>query len=423
MRRFQGRVLCSVQRGNALSVLPVLLIPIVGVLALVIDGGLLVRERQHAQAVAAAALTAAIELDDNANSISSSTPDPNGLAKAEALATASANDYANDGTTSIVTVSIPPMSGTCSGTRNYVEVVVQCSQPRTFSGLWSSALMSIGTRSVARGLARGSGIGLLLLDLTMSGALSQIGNGSVSVTGSSVIVDSTSSAAVTLTGNANVTASTIEIGGYYSTSGNASLTGTVKTRVSATADPYSSISEPNPSTMTVRSSSGLSYSAGSYTLQPGVYVGGISLSGTASVTLQSGIYYLKGGGLSLSGGASLASSGVMIYNAPSSTSDGITLTGSGAVSLTPMASGPCANFVRFQDRTSGAPIRLTGSGSLSITGNILAAKAPVILTGNGTTDSYRCQIVADDASLTGTGTINLGKAGGAPGSPDMRIVQ
>ena len=37
------------------------------------------------------------------------------------------------------------------------------------------------------------------------------------------------------------------------------------------------------------------------TLSPGVYNGGISLSGSSSVTLNPGAYYINGGGTSLSG--------------------------------------------------------------------------------------------------------------------------
>ncbi len=47
------------RRGNALAVTAVGLIPIIGVLAIVLDGGLLMIERRHAQAVADAAAYAA----------------------------------------------------------------------------------------------------------------------------------------------------------------------------------------------------------------------------------------------------------------------------------------------------------------------------------------------------------------------------
>jgi Flp pilus assembly protein TadG len=87
MRRSRG-----LRRGSALALVAVLMIPIVGVLALVLDGGLLMRERQHAQAVAdATALAAALRLYQNNAQITSSTPDPDGQAKKVGLAIAAAN--------------------------------------------------------------------------------------------------------------------------------------------------------------------------------------------------------------------------------------------------------------------------------------------------------------------------------------------
>jgi Flp pilus assembly protein TadG len=416
--------LLQARRGSALAVLAILMVPIIGVLALVLDGGLLMRERQHAQAVAdAAAQAAAITLYQNNGSITSSTPDPGGQAKKMALASASANGYANDGATSTVTVNIPPKSGPNTSVLNYAEVIVQYSQSRAFSALWGSTTMSVSARSVSRGLNKSSGIGFLLLNSTMSGSLSATGNGAVNVAGGAVIVDSSSSSAVKLTGNGGVTAQNIKITGNYTTTGGGALDGTVKTSVSPTADPYASLTPPDPSTLTLRSSGGLSYSEGSYTLQPGVYQGGISLTGQASLTLQPGIYYLDGGGLSLTGQGSVTGNGVMIYNAAQSASDQISLTGQGNITLTPMTSGPYANFTIFQDRTSSATMRLTGNGGLSISGIIYGAKAPLSLTGNGSTDTYGWQIVADDASLTGNGAINVGKAGGVAAGPDIRIVE
>ena len=49
--------------------------------------------------------------------------------------------------------------------------------------------------------------------------------------------------------------------------------------------------------------------------------GGIHVSGTASVTLLPGVYYLQGGGLWVLGRAKLSGTGVTIYNAPKTAAD------------------------------------------------------------------------------------------------------
>ena len=56
----------------------------------------------------------------------------------------------------------------------------------------------------------------------------------------------------------------------------------------------------------------------SVTLLPGLYIGGIKISGNANVILEPGLYYLQGGGFNVSGQATVTDNGqgVMLYNAP-----------------------------------------------------------------------------------------------------------
>jgi hypothetical protein len=57
-------------------------------------------------------------------------------------------------------------------------------------------------------------------------------------------------------------------------------------------------------------------SSGSWTIFPGTYYGGVRILGNASVCMATGIYYMSGGGFSVTGSASLdGTEGVMIYNA------------------------------------------------------------------------------------------------------------
>ena len=105
-------------------------------------------------------------------------------------------------------------------------------------------------------------------------------------------------------------------------------------------DPLVDLPVPDPSTMAQQSNKKIQYTSGSVSLQPGVYKGGISVSGTGSLNLAPGIYYMQGGGFSFSGQGSLVGNGVMIYNAPSNgNADGISVNGQGSVQLTGMTSG------------------------------------------------------------------------------------
>src|SRR5438874_6980605 len=87
--------------GNVLVLVVVCLFVLVGILAVALDGGLLMTERRHAQATAdAAALAGAAELYKNYWRYSGA--DPGGPASQSALAYAAANGYTNDGVTSVV---------------------------------------------------------------------------------------------------------------------------------------------------------------------------------------------------------------------------------------------------------------------------------------------------------------------------------
>ena len=91
----------------------------------------------------------------------------------------------------------------------------------------------------------------------------------------------------------------------------------------------------------------------SRTLQPGTYVGGIHVSGNATVTFAAGTYYLKGGGFSVAGNASVTGSGVLIDNAPQSASDTISLSGNGSLTVnTTSSSGSSSQALTTVDGTS-----------------------------------------------------------------------
>src|SRR5215207_9589988 len=98
------------RRGVSLVMVVVSLVAILGVLALSLEGGLLLSERRTAQATAdAAAMTAAADMYWN-HFVNFGT-DPQDTAKSGAYYTASLNGYTNDGTNTKVKVMIPPQTG------------------------------------------------------------------------------------------------------------------------------------------------------------------------------------------------------------------------------------------------------------------------------------------------------------------------
>jgi len=264
-------------------------------------------------------------------------------------------------------------------------------------------------------LVQQASAGILLLDATGQGALTDTGNGSIIVKGGSIVVDSSNAAAVVVSGNGDLSAPLLDVTGGTSTTGNGKIVGQVL-KGPAAADPLAALAGPNPNSLTVQSTSTL-YLSGNQkvTLNPGVYVGGIQVSVNAQVTLNPGIYYMKGGGFSVSGNGSVTDlgKGVLIYNAPSSAGDTISLTGTGSVKLSALTSGPYLGLTFFQDRASTAPINITGNGNLNITGAIYAAHATLNITGNGGVndqgnplDTIGLALIVYDLKVSGNGSFS-----------------
>lgn len=409
--------------GKVVVLVALCLTGTIGVIAIALDGGLLQDNQQKLQAAAdAAALAAATDLYQHYPA--NQGADPSGTAALSAQTTAAANGFSNQTNGTTVTVNIPPSSGTFRGKASYAEVVIQYNQTRYFSAIFGGGAIPVQARAVARGMQKPySGAGILLLDPTGADAFNNQGNG-LTVTGAPILVNSNNSQAALLTGNAVVTAPQMNVVGKVSVSGgNASISGSVSTGAQPTPDPLAQLPVPVPSTLKVQSNSQLSYSGGIYTLQPGVYNGGIVLSSSAVVTLQPGIYYLNGGGLNISGQASLIGSGVLIYNNPLSSTDEINFSGQGIISLSPPTSGVYAGLTLFQNRSSTAPLSLAGGSNMSISGTFYAAGARLNISGNGTT-TVGSQYITADLTTTGNGTINVPwNAANVARPRDIRLVE
>ncbi len=252
--------------------------------------------------------------------------------------------------------------------------------------------------------------GIILLDGTGQGSLAISGNGRVDAAGAPIVVDSRSTAAVTISGNGYADATALDVAGNTAITGHGSFQGTVHNGQAPSADPLAALLVPAAPSATF---TGASYAGNTHvTLQPGTYVGGIQLSGQAAVTLLPGLYYLRGGGLSVSGNATLVGTGVLIYNAPSNSSDAISISGNGNVTLTPSDAGTYAGIVIFQDRTSTAPLSVTGNGQLNVTGTIYAAAAAITIAGHGALkDQFDlaapidASLIAFDLIVSGNGTV------------------
>jgi hypothetical protein len=398
------------RRGTVTVFVAFALVGILGVVALAVDGGLMLDKRRQAQASAdSVALAAADMLYKNYRT--NKGLDIDGAALAQALRTAKQNGYANDKTTSIVSLRFSPnvyADGPDKGKPippGYVEAILHYNQKRFFSLVFGSAPVPIISRAVARGTWDTGKNGVLILDLDDKGALTTSGNGKFKVVGAPVLVNSNHAQAAISNGTGSLTAPEFNIVGGYSGGG---FSGTITTGTQPVPDPLRYLPAPDPTAMTLRSTGKTTISGGFHILHPGVYRDGIAIQGSAKVTMNSGIYYIDGGGFSYKGQGALTGLGVMIYNDPKNDTqaEGITGTGGGSVTLTPPTSGMYQGITFFQERNSNVDAIFAGNGLFNITGTFYAANALIRSSGNGDV-SIGSQYISRTLDISGNGNVNI----------------
>jgi hypothetical protein len=362
---------------------------LMGLLALLVDGGLLYSERRHAQATAdAAALAAASDL--YANWYTNGGTDPKGSAAASALSVASANGYTNDGTNSTVTVNIPPSSAADAAHQNpgYAEVIVTWNQKRGFSAIFGSGTIPVSARAVAQG--RVAAPAILMLgsgpNITDNGSPSSltvtVPSGTVG-TGGSIYVNSTTNAASLQGNGSSVTAPYIYLAQSGSAASGLAASTSMITGAPQWPDPLISLPAPNVGNVgagvTVDNTYATSGIRGPVPLNPNT------------------IYVVGGNGISLIG-QSINANGVMIYLTGANA--GISLLGSSSLTLSPLSTGPYIGISIFQDRSDSTGWNVSPNATLSTTGTIYAPAANVAASNGATVAS---QIIASSLTINGSG--------------------
>jgi hypothetical protein len=222
---------------------------------------------------------------------------------------------------------------------------------------------------------------IFVLNPTASGALTLSGNASINIPGE-VVVDSSSATALTASGNAQLNATVVDVRGGFQKTGNATVSPAPSTGVSIN-DPLGSLGGPSASGTPIF----VSLSKGTQSISQGVY-SQISVSGNASLTLGPGIYVIEGGGLTVTGNASISGQNVCIYNAGSNypgnggNFGGIALSGNGTFNLSAPTSGTYAGILIFQSRQNTRALSLSGNALAGMSGLIYAPNALLSMSGN-----------------------------------------
>jgi hypothetical protein len=439
----------SGRRGAVAVQVAICLTMLMMVLAVTMDGGLLYTEKRHAQTTAdAAALAGAADLFKHYRT--NNGADPNGTARAAALAIAASNGYANDGTISVVDVRL--FGEIYSGgpnvgkpiPRGYVEVTVTYNHPRYFSLIFGSDSIPIKARAVAKGTWEVPKFGLLVLSPGGT-ALSNSGNGTITVTSGSVMVNSSDPSAIINRQNAVITADEIDVVGGIADAG--TITGRTVTGAPPTFDPLGVVPPPNPpppgsisqkltgtqrtkmlddlvasGQITKAFANGTNWNV--YLVSPGSFDQMQNFQSTDMVVFQQasagngGIYYLNSGGFRSTGASLLmdpgTTGGMMFFNNGTGQNDAFSITGNGGgvVNLNGETGGNYQGFVLFQNRNAAEGISITGNGAFTIQGAIYAPGADLALHGNGTSQTIGSQVISKTVTIGGNGAVTIANAAG-----------
>jgi Flp pilus assembly protein TadG len=419
------------QRGSALLMVMLMAIPMFAALGLVVDVGWAYYTRQAIHVAAEAAAMAAAQStldgikaggtytcgsrglrcydDSTPYSCPTTTPNPVTTTVDAACAYATANGFTNGGSNGqAVTVAAnttsPPPAAPGVQVKYWISVRISQNNPLTFGAVLGGRTLTVGARSTAAVVLTVPTNCVIALDNSAHSAVAVNGGADVNAN-CGVASNSSASDALAVNGKVSILdASSIEVVGNYTGSG--TIDPTPVTGIVPAANPYANLPTPTPSTPCTANPK---ITGGTVTLNAGTYCG-ITISGNATVTFNSGTYILSGGGLNAgSAGTTLTGSGVTFYNTCSSSPCGggstgyqpISVSGNLTATLSAPTSGPYQGILFYQDPTvsTTASDQITGNSSMSLSGALYFPNSNLKIAGGSSGGSTI--VVADTVTFTG----------------------
>jgi Flp pilus assembly protein TadG len=422
------------EHGQILALFGIGLVVLMGFMALAVDVGMLWSDRREMQTAADAAAEAGAVALRQGNNVTTAARDAAGL-----------NSFTNgavvDGNSISVAVNNPPTSGPYSGNANYVEAIVEQPQATYFLRALGYNTVDVSTRAVS-GYVNGPGC-VISLNPSANSAITVSGSASITAPKCNVVDDSNaSSSALNGSGSASITANAIGVVGGYTS---ATYSPTPKTGIAPLPDPLSNLAAPTigavPAACNTATRAEHGYSAtGGETINPGVYCGGITVSGGKSLNLSPGLYILYGGGLTVSA-STLRGTGVSFFNTGTASGNtqykAINISGGSIANLsaptsqlTGVTGGPWEGILFFQDRgicagtsfcdaagsTSGNQNTVSGASGAAFQGVLYFPNTPVVYSGGSSGTGYTV-LIADAITVSGPSSFGSDFSSLADGSP------
>ena len=150
------------------------------------------------------------------------------------------------------------------------------------------------------------------------------------------------------------------------------------------------------------------YDDDEHTLSPGVYCGGVNISGDAEIELEPGTYIIQDGKFNVSGGsATVTGDGVTLYFTGSNAV--LDISGQGGVDLSAPASGDYAGILFYGDPNAPPATKhgISGGSNMVYEGTMYFPTAELNMTGNGAASSEASYTMAIARLLKFSGNGNL----------------
>ena len=369
------------------------MILIIGVAALAVDLGFLYATRRNMQTAAdAAAIAGSNALERQCGTTADCTCDSVKACSAAGTDVAQLNGISasapNSPTITVATATTRPANDPNPGNGTFVQATVSETVPTFFMRALGIPTVNITTTAIA-GFAP-VGPCVTATAPTQAASISLSGSGSINAS-CGVIDESSNSDGLNLSGGASINAGSVGlVATSWSSGDQGNVTPTPSTGTSIPPNPYANLVPPPPcsanggctgatcNNLTV-SNPNNGYSVSSTPpgpISPGVYCGGINVSGNGTVLkLNPGVYILTNQHANMvSGGGSMQGTGVTFYNTYTGAVNnyrGITFSGGASTNLAAPTSGAYSGVLFYQDPS----IVATGNSAngSSITGGTTSA--------------------------------------------------
>jgi Flp pilus assembly protein TadG len=307
---------------------------------------------------------------------------------------------ANDSTT-----APPGMSGNTP--TFWIQAEVSENNNNVFGSFAGMRAFNIKARATAGVSVSPTGACIYALDPGVGKAFLASGNSNTTSACGIYVNSNNASNAFYAGGGSVVNATRILVNGTgISIANNASISPSPTTNAGSVTDPL--INVPAPTVPGTCDHSNWSVNSGAtITISPGTYCGGITVSGGATVHLQSGTYILNGGGLNVNSASFVDGTDVMFFNTGQNgrSASPIGINGSSYVNVAAPTSGVYQGILFFQDRTVnyGSANVFNGSNTSKFQGSLYFPTTDLTFTGT-TAGSYTA-LVARTITMNGNSVL------------------